>query len=183
METKTDQREEAIHDLIKEYLAAREGVRQWEEGLEDGKNHCREIEERLAKAMVFRGVRSQRLLDGSTIYLAPEVHLSKRVGITTEELIAALREAGLEDLVSETYQVRSLQSWAKENWERSRGSVDVAGGATGEDWDASLPAPLRGLLNLYQRTRVRVRNAPEPDPTPEELEADARATMRDGPLV
>jgi len=172
---------DAIQDLIKEYLDLRGGVKEWEEQLERVKSQCADCEARLAKAMIFRGVRSQKLLDGSTIYLAPEVHLSKRSGIDTERLIAALREAGLGDLVQETYQVRSLQSWAKENWERTKGSVEVGGEATGDDWDASLPAPLQGLLNLYQRTRVRVRG--QPRSSQEEFDEECARAMRDGPII
>jgi hypothetical protein len=154
-------KEDTIQGLIKEYLEARNEVDRFKDDLDRSQGNCAAIEEKLAKAMIFRGVRSQKLLDGSTIYLSPQVFLSKRSGVSTEDLITALREAGLEDLVQETYQVRSLQSWAKENWERTNGNVKVEGEATANDWDASLPAPLQGKLNLYQRTRVRVRGEPD----------------------
>lgn len=150
-----------IQELVKEYLDLRDQIRKDEERLEQAKKARADCEERLAKAMIFRGVRNQKLLDGSTIYLAPEVFLSRKNGVSSETLIAAVQAAGLDDLVSQTCNVKTLTSWAKENWENSKGQINVASDATPEDWDASLPVPLRGLLNLYQRTRVRVRGQPE----------------------
>lgn len=168
-----------LQEKVSHYLTLRAEVNDLEEKLKEKKSLCAEAEEALSIAMVFRGVRAQKLLDGSSIYLAPELHVSKRSGVSSEELCAALKAAGLGDFVQETYGIQSIKAWCKEHWETSRGSVSVTSPPDEKEWDAALPAVLQGMLKFYQRTRVRVRN----EPTPEELDRDADEVLRDGPLA
>jgi hypothetical protein len=87
-------------------------------------------------------------VDGKTVYLHRSTFAQRAGGVTTEELKAALRLAGLGDLIGETIPAQTLSAYVREVLDR-----EVEDG----EETPQLPEPLRDLLELGERYAVRIR--------------------------
>lgn len=144
---------DVISGLMSIYCESRDEVADLERRLDAAKEHRDGAEEKLAQAMIFRGVRQQKMMDGSLVYLQAEVLISRELGVPAEAVCEALRKAGLANLIYEAYSPQTIKALIREKREDSDS-------VSGEGLEAALPEELRGLVKVFARTRVRVRGRP-----------------------
>jgi hypothetical protein len=100
------------------------------------------LQERIIEEWIDRGQQSANI-DGLTVYVARDFYCSKRGEVSTEQLIDALKQHGLDRCVQVGYNASSLKAFVKEQ---------LAAGS-------ELPAPLAAMLNYDTVPRLRTRAA------------------------
>lgn len=99
-----------------------------------------ELEAELVEAFAEAQTDNTRVR-GRTTYLHRTLHASKAAGVTTDQLCAALREAGLEHFIADNVSASTLSGYARD--------LDKA--------DEPLPPPLAAVLTTYEKYEIRVR--------------------------
>lgn len=84
--------------------------RKAEAELKDSKRDLDRLSSELAAKFVERGMQNIKLAKGGTLYLNRKPWFRKRAGMSQPEGVAACREAGLEEFVSETYDPKLLKA-------------------------------------------------------------------------
>jgi len=114
--------------------------RKLEEQLKDNASALAEVEEAVKTWLADQGIASA-VIDGYTVYLQRQLFAQRSENVTTEELCAALTDAGLNDFVKPTVNMNTLSAWARE--------LDSA--------DVEIPPQLTGVLKTAEVFRVRAR--------------------------
>lgn len=127
--------------LVRRYKELREAEKAADAEKAAIKEEADALEGRLIEMFSDAGVPSISL-DGKTIYLHRSTYAQRLPGIDTDDLKAALREAGAGDLIKESINANTLSAYVRELLD-----VDEAPG---------LPEPLVGVLELGERFAVRV---------------------------
>lgn len=131
-------------ELVRRYKDLR--ARQQESAAEAAamKEEADRLEERLVEMFSEAGVPSLQV-DGKTVFLHRATFGMWAPGIDSDVKRAALRNAGAEDLVTETINANTLNAWVRE--------------LTDDDDAPGLPPELDGLLSLGEKFSVRINAA------------------------
>ncbi|MFZ5831261.1 MAG: hypothetical protein ACOY3P_14310 [Planctomycetota bacterium] len=129
-------------DPLARFVELEHKRRDLESQLDQVKDEARQLEARILEEWAERGQNSAKV-GGLTVYLANDFYCSKRATSSTDELVSALRDAGLSDYVSIGYNAASLKAWVKEQ---------VASGG-------DIPQPLAERLNYDTTPRLKTRRA------------------------
>jgi hypothetical protein len=127
--------------LVRRYKELREAEKAADAEKSAIKEEADALEGRLIEMFSDAGVPSISL-DGKTIYLHRSTYAQRLPGVDTDDVKAALREAGAGDLIKESINANTLSAYVRELLD-----VDDAPG---------LPEPLQGILELGERFAVRV---------------------------
>jgi len=95
--------------------------------------------------------RNVALAEGPTLTLRRDVHVSKRGGVSTESLIQALKDSGLEWITGETYNAARLKAYVKEQEREAEEERNEP--VNPED---VLPEQVRELVNVHESTKIVV---------------------------
>lgn len=95
-----------------DWLAAREAKRRAEAVYEEAKKTLARAEERALDAFEREGCSSVRV-HGHNVHLKRSVHASVKAG-EGAAVVAALRDHGLDDLIKDTVNPRTLSKWVRE---------------------------------------------------------------------
>ena len=125
-------------------------INEREAALKSLKAEREQIQRELASEFLESGTESVRRSD-RTFYLRKDLFVNKASGVDTSEVVAALRKAGLEDLVHDSYAPATLKAYVKEKDEELQSEKP---GASIED---ELPEGLREVLNVAEVFRVIVK--------------------------
>lgn len=106
----------------------------------------------LSTRMVDAGVQSTTA-NGRTVYLQQRFRAYKSSSVSDADFIAAIREAGLGDIIREGFAPQTLESCLRESWK------SVSAEAPGCDPLATVPAPLRDKVTVAVLNEVRIRKA------------------------
>lgn len=106
---------EALHglDLIRYWAELEHEKRALEDKLKEVKARQAQIEERVQEVFAETGMQNVRIA-GLTVYLERKLWAKREEGVTMEEACAALKEAGLGDLVTEGYNSHTLSAYLRE---------------------------------------------------------------------
>lgn len=110
--------------------------------LDEVKRQRADLERELVEAFTEAQTNSTTVR-GRTVYLQRTVVASKRPGVTTEQLVAALRAIGKEELITkDTVSAQTLSAFVRE--------IDAA--------DEELPPELAAVVAPFEKYEIRVNN-------------------------
>jgi len=138
----TDLLQPTAMELLNVFTELEHRRRELEDDLKKTKADIEAIQEPLTEAFALNGLTNVKK-DGLTVFLKHNHYCSKLGGVETETLVAALRLAGCEYMVSEGYNPSSLRARVRE-W------ID-----DGEE----VPEPLQKLLSIGVNTKLASRRA------------------------
>ena len=122
-----------------------------EEKVKDLKARRRTLELTLLDRWLKEQPRNVALAEGPTLTLRRDVHVSKRGGVTTEDLIVALKESGLEWITGETYNAARLKAYVKEQEREAEEERNEP-----VNPEEILPEKVRELVNVHESTKIVV---------------------------
>ena len=122
-----------------------------EEKVKDLKARRRTLELTLLDRWLKEQPRNVALAEGPTLTLRRDVHVTKRGGVTTEDLIVALKESGLEWITGETYNAARLKAYVKEQEREAEEERNEP--VNPED---ILPEKVRELVDVHESTKIVV---------------------------
>lgn len=128
---------------LRRYQHLRDLQKSSEAEAEAYKQEANLIEAELIEAFGEAGMQNVNI-DGRTIYLHRSTYAQRATGIDVEDVKAALRAAGADDLISETVNHQTLSAYVRELL---------------DDDGPGLPPALDGVLELGERYSIRVRAA------------------------
>ena len=126
-------------------------IQKAEEKVKDLKAKRRSLELTLLDRWLKEQPRNVALAEGPTLTLRRDVHVSKRGGVSTEHLIRALKESGLEWITGETYNAARLKAYVKEQEREAEEERNEP--VNPED---VLPDAVRELVNVHESTKIVV---------------------------
>lgn len=129
--------------LLRRYQHLRDLQKSSEAEAEAFKQEANLIEAELVEAFGEAGMQNVNI-DGRTIYLHRSTFAQRAAGVDVEDVKAALRAAGADDLISETVNHQTLSAYVRELL---------------DDDGPGLPPALDGVLELGERYSIRVRAA------------------------
>ena len=129
-----------------ELCAAR--IREREAELKDLKQVRKGLEQDLAKVFVALGMQKFQF-ENSTFSVRRDFFVNKAGGVPMEDACAALRDAEMEEYVSENYSPSQVRAHIKEL---------VAELPPGVDAVEALPDSLKGVFKIYEVPSVKVRS-------------------------
>ena len=124
-------------EKVHEFIGLIERKRGLEAALKDVENEIRSVEPIALEYMAGEGIQNCNV-DGYTVYLQTQVWASLQDDRIAA--IAALKDAGLEDMVQETVNSQTLSAWVREQ----------------ED---GVPESLKPHLRVNEVTKLRMRKA------------------------
>jgi len=108
------------------------------------------MEESIRNTMIDAGIGSQRVTtaDGHevNVHLWSQTRGRRKDEYTKDQIAVALRECGLADLTSFGYEWNTLDSWVREQVKH-------------DPTLATIPEPLRDMLDIYTHVEARTRKA------------------------
>lgn len=122
-----------------------------EEKVKDLKARRRTLELTLLDRWLKEQPRNVALAEGPTLTLRRDVHVTKRGGVTTEDLIVALKESGLEWITGETYNAARLKAYVKEQEREAEEERNEP-----VNPEEILPEKVRELVNVHESTKIVV---------------------------
>lgn len=125
---------------VKRYRDLKAEAKRLEAELDGVKKAATALEEELVEAFTDEGVQNMRV-DGNTVYLERTLWAQREKGVTPEEVVAALRAAGLDALVGEGVNMNTLSSHLREL----------------DEHDTPLPDALVGKVKAAEVFKVKVR--------------------------
>ena len=128
-------------DKLRRYVELREQEKQHEAEASGVKDEADKLEAELIDAFTDAGVPNINV-GGKTVSLRRDTYAQKAPGVTTPQLIEALRAAGDEEIASVTINSSRLSAYVRELLD--------------DDNPKGLPEPLQPLLSLGERFSVRV---------------------------
>ena len=123
---------------VKLYRDLRDEQKRLEGEAEGIKARANEIERELVEEFSDEGVQNVKI-DGSTVFLRRELWAQKEQGVSSDDVVEALREAGLGDFVALGYNSSALSARLRE--------LDAD--------DAPLPAALVGVVKVAEVFKIR----------------------------
>lgn len=127
------------NDLLRLYVKLQKEKREQDLAFKKKKAECAEVEEKLLKEFEEAGMQSANV-DGMTVYLHRQLHASTgKLGKAA--VIAALKETGMDEYVSETFSPSSISAFVRE--------MDGNG--------QELPQKLKDTLNIYEKFSLLTR--------------------------
>lgn len=132
--------QEEIFALADQLKAAKAEKKDLEAQTKELNGKIEMLDAKLSEAMTDSEV-EKFTRNGSTFYLNTKLYASPKAG-AKDELIAALKENGFSDLVKETVNANTLNSFCKEQMEENEDELP--------DW-------LEPVLNTFEKTTVGIR--------------------------
>lgn len=139
---------EGLGEVIKELVRLKREIKGLNAQLKERKALYAKHQEAASKAMVQAGLQNTRTADGATVYLATKLYCSKRGEVSQQDAVAALREAGMEELVEAS--TTGLKAVVREALEELPPDAEP---------EEALPEPLRGLFNIHREQLAEVQGA------------------------
>ena len=127
------------NELLRLYVRLHKERRELDLNLKKKKAECAETEKKLLVEFEDAGMQSANV-DGMTVYLHRQLHASTGE-LGKGAVIAALKETGMDEYVSETYSSQSISAFVRE----------MEG--TGQE----LPAKLKETLNIFEKFSLLTR--------------------------
>lgn len=129
-------------DRVREYVRLRRRERELGAQAEEVKAQADVIEQALLEEFAQDGVQSMSV-DGMTVYLQRTLWARLSDGATREQAIDALRDAGLDHFVAESYNTQTLSSWLRDL----------------EREEEPLPEALVGVIEGSEKYAIRTRRS------------------------
>lgn len=130
----------SFDEMLSEFIALRKEKDDLESDLKRISSRMSELEPMIVEGFGERGMQNVNK-DGITLYLAIDRFVNKKTGVETEEICEALREAGLGDMVSDSYSAASLKARVLE-WKAN---------------DVAIPERLADCITVGEVYRLRSR--------------------------
>lgn len=130
----------SFDEMLSEFIALRKEKDDLESDLKRISSRMSELEPMIVEGFGERGMQNVNK-DGITLYLAIDRFVNKKTGVETEEICEALREAGLGDMVSDSYSSASLKARVLE-WKAN---------------DVAIPERLADCITVGEVYRLRSR--------------------------
>lgn len=130
----------AVKDLLEKYVAAEKEKRRVEAQLQEAKKNLSKIGEQVLDMFETTGLQNLKLDDGVTIALRTDIR-ARIPADKREEAYEAFKEHGMDGLVKETINPKTLESWVREY-------ADVNG--------VELPEWATGYVETYEQTRPTI---------------------------
>jgi hypothetical protein len=132
-------------DLLR-FVKLDRAIKDHEDAAEDLKAKRKELEAKLIENMTHAGL--QRVtVDGTTVYIDRKLWAGAAEGMPA--LVAALREEGMEDMVTESAGAQRLSAWVREFDPDKKDSPETVVGR--------LPERLRGLVRVSEVFKLNCR--------------------------
>ena len=126
--------------------------------IEKAEQHTKELkkwrkqfEEVILNEWLTEQPRNVSLAEGPTLQLRRDIHVSKKGGVESEKLVAALKESGLEWITGETYNAARLKAWVKEQEKEAEEQRNEP-----VNPEEILPEAVRELVNIHESTKIVV---------------------------
>lgn len=129
------------NDLIEEFVSLAQQRRELEAKLDTVVHRIGELEPRVLEEMADAGIPSFRHASGCTVYTERKIWAKIAAGATKEDVVEALKAAGYDMYVTETYNTNSVSALLRE-WERD---------------NQPLPVQLEGKIEASEVYKAKVR--------------------------
>jgi hypothetical protein len=139
-----------LGEITKELVALDREITGMAQSLKEKKAHRDELALRVAMELAKNGLQNTKTADGATVYIGRRLYVSKAKGVAMEDAVAAVREAGWEDIVSESYNSSQLTALVKEKLDELPPGTEPA---------TAMPDAVRPLFNIYVEAKAAVRGA------------------------
>lgn len=134
--------DDSANGLLRRLIFLKAQLKTSEGSVKTLKAEIREVDAAIRELWAEENVR-QVGIDGKTAYIYPTFHVEKIDGATTDDIRQALRDAGLDYMMSENYSASSLTAYLKELRQ------------AGKD----IPAALATVVKLVPSSEIRLKDA------------------------
>jgi len=134
--------DESVNGMLRRLIFLKAALKAAEGEAKTYKAEIKELDERIRLEWAEDNINSAGI-DGKTAYLYPVYHVEKLEGVSTDDIRAAMTEAGLDFMIKETYSAQSLTAYLKEL--REHGDEP--------------PAALAAVVKLVPSTEIRLRES------------------------
>ena len=134
--------DESVNGLLRRLIFLNTQLKTTEGSVKTLKAEIREVDEKIREHWAEENI-NQAGIEGKIAYLYPVYHVEKVDGASTDDIRQALRDAGLDYMMSENYSASSLTAYLKE--------LRQAGDEP--------PAPLAAVVKLVPSSVIRLKEA------------------------
>ena len=139
--------------LCRQLVALDLEIQEAEAKLKDLKAGRKVMEGAVLDEWVKEQPRNVALAEGPTLTMRRDIHISKRGGVSSESLVEALKEAGLEWITNETYSAARLKAYVKEQEREAEEERNEP--VNPED---ILPDAVKALVSVHESNKIVVMN-------------------------